>query len=775
MLVAVTRLGTTMIFFRRADSSTAVLSLALLVCSWMMLCDGKTEDMNPFTASTEEPEVKYLDTLKQWIASAMDRAPRGLMRKVLAADISVQCSLGLVKLVRGIRNLEPWVLRLLDATGKYPTGVLQVSRTDLGAFDECIETVVLNDFGHETIRGQYCNLQLYSGNKSDLDDRIMAAIALRHPRIGRFRAHAKERRIPFARIGICAMDACNEREMEALMRAVLPPGIHVTISDCVTEVSPGWTRTQLVIVAFLAFLTAMIAIGTTLDVRSKRTLQKNQKQNILVTSLKSFSVVANTRSIFKTTRDKFSDDCSLGFLHGMRFISLIWIVVGHCYVSNSHVWSRMVNVILYADGWTSVFAGVGSIGFDSLFFLSGFLLAYVVCKHKGTRVTVFLFEVTKRYIRTTAPMFFVIMCLYLLPLIASGPNAKAYFTKIHNDLSAHWLLLLLQVQNYAVTADPNVPPLVYLWYVSMDFQFFLLCLPILLLVKNRPRLAVAVFLFLSLVGCSVATWQVAGNEMTPFVVPLTEAPSTFLRTRSYYFFYPYYHAVCCFSGCLTYFVAAIFKERKIHRALQKAAWCFAIASGLCCMCIKRPWYQTSAPTTEFGKLCTAFFDRILWSVFLAWVTFACATGRGGFVTWFLSWRALRPLSRLALGMYLVHMPFMQFTLNISRERMFFSHFFVMSFAMVILTWGFLLTYLLYVYCEAPACRMVELLFRTRCTKSDGTAGDELPIVFGSEEKLPHISATFHKAEKAPATKKMDTINKFDSFHRGNSSLVSCHL
>lgn len=775
MLVTVTRLGATMILFRRVNSSTVVLSLALLVCSWMMLCDGKTEDMNPFTASTEEPEVKYLDTLKQWIASAMDRAPRGLMRKVLAADISVQCSLGLVKLMRGIRNLEPWVLRLLDATGKYPTGVLQVSRTDLGAFDECIETVVVNDFGHETVRGQYCNLQLYSGNKSDLDDRIMAAIALRHPRIGRFRAHAKERRIPFARIGICSMDACNEREMEALMRAVLPPGIHVTISDCVTEVSPGWTRTQLVIVAFLAFLTAMIAIGTTVDVRSKRTLQKNQKQNILVTSLKSFSVVANTRSIFKTTRDKFSDDCHVAFLHGMRFISLIWIVVGHCYVSNSHVWSRMVNVILYADGWTSVFAGVGSIGFDSLFFLSGFLLAYVVCKHKGTRVAVFLFEVTKRYIRTTVPMFFVIMCLYLLPLIASGPNAKAYFTKIHNDLSAHWLLLLLQVQNYAVTADPNVPPLVYLWYVSMDFQFFLLCLPILLLVKNRPRLAVAVFLFLSLVGCSVATWQVAGNEMTPFVVPLTEAPSTFLRTRSYYFFYPYYHAVCCFSGCLTYFVAAIFKERKIPRALQKAAWCFAIASGLCCMCIKRPWYQTSAPTTEFGKLCTAFFDRILWSMFLAWVTFACATGRGGFVTWFLSWRALRPLSRLTLGMYLVHMPFMQFTLNISRERMFFSHFFVMSFAMVILTWGFLLTYLLYVYCEAPACRMVELLFRTRCTKSEGTAGDELPIVFGSEEKLPHISATFHKVEKGTATKKMDTINKFDSFHRGNSSLVSCHL
>lgn len=763
-----------MLWFRRADAPTAMLSLALLLCCWATVCDSKTAK-NPFTAPTEEPEVKYLDTLKQWIANAMDRAPRDVMRKVLAADISVQCSLGLLKLVRGIRDLEPWVLRLLDATGKYPTGALQVSRTDLGAFDECVETVVVNDHGHETVRGQYCNLQLYAGNRSDLDDRIMAAVALRHPRIGRFRQHAKERRVPFVRIGICVMNACNEREMEALMRAVLPPSIHVTISDCVTEISPGWTKAQLIISAFLAFLTAMIAIGTAVDIHSTRKLQKKKELNIVVAALRSFSAVANVRIIFKTTEDKGSEDGSQGFLHGIRFFSIVGVVVGHCYVSNSHVWSRMVNVILYADGWTSMFAGLGSIGFDSLFFLTGYALALVVCQHKGARVAVFLFEVSKRYIRITVPMFFVVMCLYLLPLLATGPNAKEYFTKIQDDFAKHWLFLLLQVQNYAVTVDPIVPPFVYLWYLSLDFQYFLLCLPILLLVKNRPMLAVVVFSILSLVGCSVATWQVAGNEMTPFVVPLTEVPLTFLRTRSYYFFYPYYHAVCCFSGCLTYFVAAMFNERKIPQSLQNLAWCFAIASGLCCVCIKGPWYRTSAPTTEFGKLCTAFFDRILWSVFLAWVTLACATGRGGFVASFLSWRALRPISRLAFCMYIVHMPFMQFTLHISRERMFFSHFFIVSFSMVVLSWGFLLSCLLYVYCEAPACKMIELLFKARCIKSDSAASDELPIVFGSEEKLPHIGKTYRSAEKNTLKKGIDTIGSIGLFGRGNNGLVSCHL
>ncbi|KAH7982736.1 hypothetical protein HPB52_006917 [Rhipicephalus sanguineus] len=247
----------------------------------------------------------------------------------------------------------------------------------------------------------------------------------------------------------------------------------------------------------------------------------------------------------------------------------------------------------------------------------------------------------------------------------------------------------------------------------------------------------------------------------------------------------------------------MFRERKIPEALQKVAWCFAIASGLCCVCIKGPWYRTSAPTTEFGKLCTAFFDRILWSVFLAWVTLACATGRGGFVASSLSWRALRPLSRLAFGMYIVHMPFMQFTLHISRERMFFSHFFIsgrprqgacgatalirsasrgqrvleveskfstekrpkpliftskyihievfsddhrhillahrteVSFAMVVLTWGFLFTYLLYVYCEAPACRIIELLFRAREQAKGGVnIRSEKAHDIGRNKKLP---------------------------------------
>ncbi|XP_070388376.1 uncharacterized protein [Dermacentor albipictus] len=49
---------------------------------------------------------------------------------------------------------------VFDATGKYPTGVLQVTRVDLGAFDECLETEVRDSSGNVSSRGQYCNLQI---------------------------------------------------------------------------------------------------------------------------------------------------------------------------------------------------------------------------------------------------------------------------------------------------------------------------------------------------------------------------------------------------------------------------------------------------------------------------------------------------------------------------------------------------------------------------------------------------------------------------------------
>ncbi|XP_054919484.1 uncharacterized protein [Dermacentor andersoni] len=167
----------------QSSPATSLFLLAILLCAWATTpCLGGAE-ASASSSETGWSEASYVQRLKDWIANAMDRVPPTLMRKFLEADVSTECSLGLLKMMRGFRNLEPWALRLIDASGKYPTGAFQLSRADMGAFDQCVETALFNDYGEETVRGQYCNLLVYHGNKTDLDDLISLAMQFAHPRV----------------------------------------------------------------------------------------------------------------------------------------------------------------------------------------------------------------------------------------------------------------------------------------------------------------------------------------------------------------------------------------------------------------------------------------------------------------------------------------------------------------------------------------------------------------------------------------------------------------
>lgn len=72
---------------------------------------------------------------------------------------------------------------MIDSTGKYPTGFIQGTAADIGAFDECIETVALDEYGHEKIRGQYCVLQIKVGNDTSLIDGMLPAARMTHKRV----------------------------------------------------------------------------------------------------------------------------------------------------------------------------------------------------------------------------------------------------------------------------------------------------------------------------------------------------------------------------------------------------------------------------------------------------------------------------------------------------------------------------------------------------------------------------------------------------------------
>ncbi|XP_075746078.1 nose resistant to fluoxetine protein 6-like [Rhipicephalus microplus] len=186
-------------------------------------------------------------------------------------------------------------------------------------------------------------------------------------------------------------------------------------------------------------------------------------------------------------------------------------------------------------------------------------------------------------------------------------------------------------------------------------------------------------------------------------------PDLTLRTLSEYYIRPYYHAVCFFGGCMTYLIVDDFRESKISKRLQQVGWCGSVACGLFCVFVKFAWYTSPNPVPMGVALLAAFSDRILWTLFLSWITLTCCMGRGGVLSKLLSWNAYVPLSKLSFGVYLIHVPFLHLWFYSSRERRFWSVFNQVTLLFALLVWSFLLSYLAFLVCEAPTAALDKLV------------------------------------------------------------------
>ncbi|CAN8004291.1 unnamed protein product [Ixodes hexagonus] len=267
--------------------------------------------------------------MREMVGDLMDSGSSAMTRNILAADISSQCSLGLFKLMRGIRNLEPWAVRLLDSTGKYPTGILQGSQTDLGAFDECLETIVHDQFGHERIRGQYCSVYVTVVNDTSFTDILVPAMSMSHPRATEFVGFFGDSTLNAINVGLCITNDCSRDDLQAIADAVSGKKIKLSIHNCVTSKHRTLNKRETTILISLGVIGILMICSTALDIYLYASGPNHRLNQDVLKLLTSFSVVNGTRTFLWANKEKDSDSYKYRFLHGIRIASTIWIVVGH--------------------------------------------------------------------------------------------------------------------------------------------------------------------------------------------------------------------------------------------------------------------------------------------------------------------------------------------------------------------------------------------------------------------------------------------------------------
>lgn len=66
-------------------------------------------------------------------------------------------------------------------------------------------------------------------------------------------------------------------------------------------------------------------------------------------ALAAFSVINNTRVVVCTNNQQNSEACAYKFIHGMRFLGIFWIVLGHSYGTISEIFCKLHQSIAYLN------------------------------------------------------------------------------------------------------------------------------------------------------------------------------------------------------------------------------------------------------------------------------------------------------------------------------------------------------------------------------------------------------------------------------------------
>ncbi|XP_075539820.1 nose resistant to fluoxetine protein 6-like [Dermacentor variabilis] len=383
----------------------AVLVLCVLLCIALQraraqenVTGASGEDDGQTAMESADEELDYMQLLRNTVAGGFANMPVALRRRLLSADVTPECNVGLLRFMRAMQNLEPWALRLLDASGKFPSGLLQGSRVDLGAFDECLETEIYDTYGDVLMRGQYCNLLVYNENSTAAEGKIQTFSNVLHPKLKYFSNYFSVEELPVIRMGICSVDECNQRDLQALVDAVKPPLVRLEVSNCVTGQVEPWTNAQIGIMMFLCVLLVIIIAATLTDRLMKLKPKLMEKYGALGDLVKGFSATSNTRMLLKVAEKSNTDHYALQFLHGMRFFSIVHIVFCHCGQTMSDNWSRYLNLLIASEEWSYMFLSAGFSSVGTFFFLSGFFLCLTLSREKRGGPIVFIIAVIQRFI-----------------------------------------------------------------------------------------------------------------------------------------------------------------------------------------------------------------------------------------------------------------------------------------------------------------------------------------------------------------------------------------
>ena len=594
------------------------------------------------------------------------------------SDIRRECLNDTEKLLSDLVAKEPYAIKFIDADGKIPPGVLQGSLNWVGDYQECTDIESpFNEFTEHQFKGRYFSVAFYRN-----DGRIINGFPLL--------------------IGICVPDSCEKTDARALAEAAFSPLslLNISVGFVVEDVHPPYDGVAIATFVISGIIGTFVILGTLLDIfsmisnkgeekklsffksdtkygavdsedteatglLSKDTVQNrysyvSSKRDKVIGFLLCFSFVRNTKKLLNTSTAKGPLAC----LNGLRVISMWWVIQGHTYA----FMTTILDNPLYAQRSLTerfTFQPIlnGTFSVDTFFFLSGLLVAYLALREiseKGRLNWVYFF--LHRYWRLT-PMYAFLMLILMslsehmisgpLQWIVTDPEHGPMYDIPHGCYD-YWWSNLLYINNFYPKYGGG-GCFAWAWYLANDMQFYIFISPLLIVlfkIHKTIGAAVSIFLILSCIGVRgfLVSWYglVHGETATKHTDDPWSTEPMYNR--------PWARMSVYVVGFLTGFILHYVRcKLRIKKLFVIVGWC--VAAGTALAVIYGLNYYNKHPDIKMPHVASGFYDslsRTAWGLSLSWVAIACASGYGGPINWFLSWKVWAPLGRLTYAAYLIH-------------------------------------------------------------------------------------------------------------------------
>ncbi|KAG8323369.1 hypothetical protein J6590_006380 [Homalodisca vitripennis] len=360
-------------------------------------------------------------------------------------------------------------------------------------------------------------------------------------------------------------------------------------------------------------------------------VESSETQVFVIFSIRSVSQCLSARqgwySLLRADQPVLGVDLSA--LYGLHCFAFFFVVMGHRFGSHfmlMHVTNYRSVEKMFVDSWFSIWADHVDLFVDIFFFMSAFLVSilYYAQLHKRyvSPLKVYFYRLCR-----LVPTYAVVVFFYatLLRQLGNGPIWNMFMNVEQGACRQNWWANLLFINTYVNTDNMC---LLQSWYISCDFQLFVVATLLVFLLQRQKRLGLFVIAVVFVASTLAAFFGTYLYDRAPTLLffkdfwtnPRHHDLFTSVYSQGHYRGTSYVMGLL--AGCYAY-------EHRNHPINKRWTWTLQLAGFICCLVVYWSGSLFHDRSEAHSRLLDALYAATFHSVFglgLALLIVACTVG-----------------------------------------------------------------------------------------------------------------------------------------------------